>query len=287
MRNLTIKREKSFVACLVKMKVYIADPEAGQMVINGIKCRKLGTLKNGEEKTFEIGDVAARVFVIGDSLSKNFCNDYYDIPEGTEDIRLVGRNKYNPASGNAFRFDGNDLPPDVIENRKKGTRKGAIILVVCIAIGFVVGFLLSSGVFSKLNVKPQAFYDSGVKIVLTNEFAKVDHENYTVCYGSEDVAVLVIKEAFADYEGSEDYTVRDYGEIVLENNQLTSELKTHDGLTYFVYENYGENNKFFQYYAFTYKSDDAFWLVQFAVVDKDASEYEADIFEWAESVEFY
>ena len=76
MRNLTIKRQKSFVACLGKMKVYIEDPMANDLVIKGVYCRKLGDLKNGEEKTFQIGDNAAKVFVIADALSKDFCNEF-------------------------------------------------------------------------------------------------------------------------------------------------------------------------------------------------------------------
>jgi len=86
MRNLTIKRTKSFVACLIKLKVYIEDPSSNEMKINNISCRKLGDLKNGEEKTFLIGDNAAKVFVIADSLSKGFCNEYYSLPEGQEDV---------------------------------------------------------------------------------------------------------------------------------------------------------------------------------------------------------
>ena len=50
MRNLTVKRIKSAVACLVKMKVYIEDPLCGDFVINNTKCRKIGALKSGEEK---------------------------------------------------------------------------------------------------------------------------------------------------------------------------------------------------------------------------------------------
>ena len=60
MRNLTIKRNKTFVACLAKMKVYIEDASANDLTINGIPCRKLGDLKNGEEKNFSIGENAAK-----------------------------------------------------------------------------------------------------------------------------------------------------------------------------------------------------------------------------------
>lgn len=108
MRNLTMERVKSFVGSLAKMKVYIEDPFSNELVINNVPCRKLGELKNGETQTFEIGEEAAKVFVIADKISRNFCNDYYEIPAGQENVFLSGKNKFNLATGNAFRFDNNE-----------------------------------------------------------------------------------------------------------------------------------------------------------------------------------
>ena len=147
MRKLTIKRTKSFVACLAKMKVYIEDPTANELLINGVPCRKLGDLKNGEEKTFEIGEGAAKVFVIADKLSKNFCNEFYELPEGQEDISLTGKNHFNLASGNAFRFDNNESAA-ALANRKQGTSKGIVVLIIAIVVGFIAGFLITSGLLS-------------------------------------------------------------------------------------------------------------------------------------------
>lgn len=42
MRNLTIERRKRFVASLAKMYVYLEDAEAGDIDINGVRCRKVG-----------------------------------------------------------------------------------------------------------------------------------------------------------------------------------------------------------------------------------------------------
>ena len=81
MRNLTIKRAKSVVACLAKVKVYIEDSFADDLEINGVRCRKLGDLKNGEEKTIPadsvilsvgytpapIAEKAKHIHVIGDA----------------------------------------------------------------------------------------------------------------------------------------------------------------------------------------------------------------------------
>lgn len=142
MRNVIIKRNKSFVGCLSKLKVYIEDYTYGETKIGGVPCRKLGTLKNGEEKAFLIPDNASKIFVIADSLSKNFCNEFYNLPEGQYDIYLSGQCRYNPASGNAFRFDG-VTDESVIKNRKKGTKIGIVVLILAIIVGFIIGFIPS------------------------------------------------------------------------------------------------------------------------------------------------
>ena len=146
MRKLTIKRTKSFVACLMSMKVYIEDHSSSELTINDIPCRKLGEIKNGEEKTFEIGDEAAKVFVIADKLSKDYCNDIYELAEGHEDVSLTGKNQLNPANGNAFRFDNNESVA-AQANRKRGTNKGIIIMIVAIAVGAIVGFIIGFSSF--------------------------------------------------------------------------------------------------------------------------------------------
>ena len=287
MRNLTIKRQKSFVACLGKMKVYIEDPMANDLVIKGVYCRKLGDLKNGEEKTFEIGDNAAKVFVIADALSKDFCNEFYPLPEGTEDVFLSGANKYNPINGNAFRFDG-VADEEVKKNRKSGLWIGLAVLSVAMIIGIIIGLVGSIGSFLNLTTKEKTFSDEGMSITLTEAFIVADYEGYTTCYDSTNVAVFVIKEDFSLMEGLEDYTLVQYGELVTANNGLeASVLRMKDDLLYFkrTYE-IPDLEQTYVYYAFLYKAEDAFWLVQFATLEENVEYYQDDIFVWADSVEF-
>jgi len=141
MRNLTIKRTKSFVGCLAKMKVYIEDAASSEIIINNVPCRKIGELKNGENKAFQIGAESVRIFVIADKVSKGFCNEFYVIPEGEDDVLLAGACKFNPASGNAFQFDNNDNEA-VLKNRKHNTHIGIIILIIACIVGFCVGYLV-------------------------------------------------------------------------------------------------------------------------------------------------
>lgn len=285
MRNLTIKRTKSFVACLVKMKVYIENPAFGDTLINNVPCSKIGELKNGEEKTFVIGENEAKVYVVADQLSKNYCNDFYKLTAGTEDVYLSGKNRYNPASGNAFRFDG-VVDEEILHNRKKGTKKGLIVLVAAIVIGGIVGYSLSSVMLSSTPTVPKEFTYDDMTITLTDNFVEKSMDGFTVCYDSSDIAVFVLKESFDLLDGSENYTLEEYGELVLQSNSFDSELQSDNGLTYFEYEfTNPDNNETYTYFSSLYKTSDAFWMIQFTTPE-DYKSYRDTFIEWAKSVKF-
>ncbi len=291
MRNLTIKRAKSFIACLAKMKVYIEDAAAGELNINGVPCRKLGELKNGEQKTFEISEQAARVYMIVDTVSKDYCNDYYALDFGQDNVFLSGKNKFNPANGNAFRFDNNHSE-GIEENRKKGTKKGLVVLLVAAAIGVAVGMGSVSSIFSNLfsdkPPAPKTFSAEGMSITLTDEFTEVDADNYTVAYDSRDIAVLALQEAVLVDDGQEDYTLEEYAKLVMQNNSLDPEqLQTSDDLTYFTYTYTNpDSGDTYEYFTCVYEGGVDFWIVQFATLEQNADEYSQQFFDWAKTVSF-
>lgn len=284
MRNLTIKRNKSFVGCLVKMKIYISDFSSNEITINNIPCRKLGDLKNGEEKTFAIDNGDARIFVIADRLSKGFCNEFYNITAGDEDIYLSGQNRYNPANGIAFRFDG-VTDEEILKNRKKGNKIGIIVLIAAFIVGILIGLATSSGLFPP---EPQTFTSNGMSITLTDEFFETEIENYTVCFDSQEVAVFALKEEFSLVEGFGDYSLEQYRDLVLQSNGLdSSSVVSADGTSYFSYEfKNPETGDNYSYYSFVYKADDAFWLVQFATLSENKDEYVPSFIEWSKTVKF-
>lgn len=287
MRRLTIKRRKTCIGCLAKMKVYIEDVFANDLVINNIRCRKLGELKNNEEKTFEIDENQAKVFMIADKLSRNFCNEFYQLPYGKEDIVLSGKNVFNPLNGNAFRFDNNQNA-EALQNRKTSTKKGISISIISIIVGIIIGYIIGVMLFSSEKEEPKVFSENGMSITLTNEFKESEAENYTNCYDSANVAIFALKEEFSLLDGSEDYTLEEYGNLVLKsNNHSSAELKEIDGLTGFEYEfTNPDTNDEYQYFSFVYKSEDAFWLVQFATPEENEEEYRSKITQWAKTVSF-
>lgn len=268
----------------MKMKIYIEDPLKPDMTVNETPCRKLGVLKNGEAAVFEIGENEAKVFVIADKASKGFCSDFYQLPSGCEDIALTGENKFNPFAGNPFRFDGN-LNPEALNNRKKGAKKGKIIFIAALIVGFIIGLAAAMG---SGEAKPKEFSHDGMTITLTDEFRKTEAEGFSACYESPEAAVLVIKESFDPAGGYGEYTVEDYGELVLQNNtDISAEIQNDSGLTYFVYTAaVPETDDTYFHFAALYKSDDAFWIVEFAAPQENAESYAGQFAEWAKSVKF-
>ena len=107
MRTLTITREKYFAGCLSTIKFYVEDVNTPDIHIDGLPCRLLGKLKNGETASWSIDCDARRVFALAGRASQSYCRDQYAIPAGEEDITLCGRCHFNPATGNAFHFADN------------------------------------------------------------------------------------------------------------------------------------------------------------------------------------
>lgn len=285
MRKLTIQRKKTFVACLAKMKVYIEDGAFGDTTIDGVLCRKLGELKNGETKTFEVGDESAKVFVIADQLSRNYCNDYYQLPEGEEDITLSGKNRFNITTGNAFCFDGNDNP-EMQKKRKKNARKGALVLVLAIAVGIALGLLSNIGVFLNKKAEPQLFLAYPMSIELTDAFEQTDEEGFFAVFESNQVIAIVTVEEIASAPVLADLTREEYAEAFIEVNQFDTVLQTEDDLTFFKYKVKMESGENYHYTAYVYKTDDAFYVLRFATRVSTAEELAPAIKEWASSVRF-
>lgn len=285
MRNLTVKRKKRFVACLGKMKVY-AEDISGDMLISGVRCKKLGELKNGQEVTFQIDERAIKIFVIADKVTKEICYDCYQLPEGTEDVVLTGQNKYNPIIGNPFRFDGNTYDEATLKKQKKATVRGIVFIAVCFLIGVAIGLAAVLLPLYFDEASPQTFTSAGLTITLTDEFSEVEQDGFPVCFGTKDVAVITVKEEFSIMEGLGDKTLDEYGDLFLQNNTFNNMRKFTEGeRTYVEYEATPDGEPFY-YLGSLYKTDDSFWIVYFAVSIDKKGDYVDTFKEWANTVSF-
>lgn len=282
MRKLTITRKKSFVGCLVTMKVYIEDPMTNELMISGVPCRKLGQLKNGETAEFMIENEAAKVFVIADTLSKELCSESYQLPYGEEDVSLSGKNHYNPGAGNPFYFDG-VTDPTILAGRKKKSKIGIWVLIGAFIVGIGIGLLGSLP--DLLTLKDKNVEVEEFNMTLTGDFKKIPNSEYDFVYGNMTYSVFGFNETF---DGASAYSVSDYGNAFIEYNEFdsTHKLKTKDGLTYMEYEARGDDGESYHYWVFFYKNVDEFWVVHIASVDKTPSEVEDYVMGIAKTVTF-
>ena len=294
MRRLTIRREKRFVGCLGTMKVYIEDPTANDMTINGCNCRKLGTLKNGQKKSFHISEDAARIFVIADKLSKDFCNEYYSLPAGQDDIELTGRNCFNPANGNAFRFDG-VTDPAVLENRKRSTDKGVLILVIALVASIMVGGIIGGTIVGVRIAKeiissaygPKEFEAGSLRIMLTNEFQKTTVDGHTA-FQSDDAVVIVQHELRGSLDSVGIDGVKEYAKAVQKANGHIATIYNDGKFLYYEYvdTNSTTGERIHNLIMFR-ANNEYFYMVQFAVPQDNWNEKQDSVMEWARSVTVY
>lgn len=98
MRTITINRKKSFVGSAMKMYVYIFSQD-GNVNIGGMKYKLLGTLRNNGKLEFEISENAEKLHLCY-WKSENFFPLKYAIPQGTNNIQLNVKAKFNPFKGN-------------------------------------------------------------------------------------------------------------------------------------------------------------------------------------------
>ena len=130
MRNLTIKRRKTFVGCLAEIVIYIADSFSNDFLINDTPCREIGRLKNGEEKTFPITEEETKIFIIADTGNKNYCKTFYQLTSGNEDMYLSGKCVLEIANG--FHLDDTPLPTGLVICHHNVSKKHPLHLVVAL-----------------------------------------------------------------------------------------------------------------------------------------------------------
>ncbi len=134
----------------------------------------------------------------------------------------------------------------------------------------------------------KTFTKGGMTVTLTEAFTETSMAGYTAAYDSAKIAILAIKEAFTLMEGFEDYTLDEYGELVISANQLSNvSLQKKNGLTWFEYDYENTDmGKTYHYYSYVFKTQDAFWTVQFACLVSDVDTCAPLIADYAKSVSF-
>lgn len=102
MRRLTINRKKKLIACAMKVYIYLETKQDEDIILDGILCKKIGSIKNGKSISFDIPNEKCIVFVCFDRFLPDRFKTGYIVNSGEKDVVLYTYPKYNPFMGNPF-----------------------------------------------------------------------------------------------------------------------------------------------------------------------------------------
>ena len=103
MRKLTLVRKKSFVGCACRVFVYrtlSAGEPTYDLLLNGVPCLLVTTLKNGKQTEIEIPDCDRTVWVSNSRMLPNDFKEGYLYPAGAEAGTLYIKMRFSPFEGN-------------------------------------------------------------------------------------------------------------------------------------------------------------------------------------------
>ena len=294
MRQLTLKRTKKLTACAMSIRLYVTDGEVCDSVINGENCRMLGTLKNGEEKTFEITEEECSLYVIADELSKSFCVDRYRLPASAEPVTLSGHNVLRPFQGNPFIFDDNG-GEEAEEFRRKSRAnrpKSAVIISivsVMVTLGVIIGFAALRGFLNR--EQPKVYTYGDMSITLTDKFRVDDtSDGRRRVYSTQEAVILSYEKINEEYL-SLDTTAQRYAELIILVNSLDdSEVGfTEDGVVSFSHKytsEYKGEQIVLQSDFYILKNKDCFYIIEIVGDPDTMAKREKTRLEWIKSVKF-
>lgn len=292
MRTLTVRRENRFAGGRGEFRLLIED-EAGTETVCGTKCSFLGYLENGEEHTFSVPDGDRRIFVTGNTIPKKQCSDLVRLaPQG--DVSLTGHCKLVPCGGVRFYFD--DVhEEETLENRKLAVLQGLLVRLLAVLIGVTLGFIfvladkaLGWGLFDRPT--PEDFSWNGMTVTLTDKFDETALSGYDKAYSSKDCAVLINRDDFSAISIPDTLTAEDYLLYLRENNvdrDPSVPIRLRDGLVCFEYINRADDSdKEYRYFVFAFRTDDAYWRIQFVIENKPFDIGASTVKKYARSIIF-
>ena len=177
-------------------------------------------------------------------------------------------------------------------------RMFTLLLVAAIACASFAGCALFGANSGETNPEPTqrtiafaeptytTFSVEEMELKLPDRFQRQDTDSL-IQFIDDNYAVLLMREAFDAYPVLRYMTIEEYGRVVLEASGIDADIEIIDGLYCFEYEALalGRTTKY-NYFVVIYKSNQAFWIVQFGSVFWNASAMRSEFTKWAKMIEF-
>lgn len=172
--------------------------------------------------------------------------------------------------------------------KKKGEKKMKKQNFIKIIAVVMMSLIMVAFVGCEPAPKPKTFSNAGMSITLTSEYTEKEMVQFTSCYMTSSVVVSALKEEFSLLPGFSNYTLRQYASMIISNNGLsgvTSKTSESGKYVYFKFEK-TVSGKDYSYFVTCFKSDDAFWAIQFYCESKNYDKYINSFVGFADSVTF-
>ena len=132
------------------------------------------------------------------------------------------------------------------------------------------------------------YTSNGLTITMESGLLEKTNENFDVYFQGSKMIFMAVEEKFDTLEIvnlDSNSTLDDYITLILANNGESSGKLQDGDLTYFTYEREVNGQEFF-YVGTAYKTDEAFWLINFACQEKDKDEYKDLFIKYAKTIRF-
>ncbi len=132
----------------------------------------------------------------------------------------------------------------------------------------------------------KTFSVDGIVLKLPDSFQKAVVDGRTGFY-DKNSAVLLAGDVFTAHPSLPGMSLDEYGNAIISGWNVDAEIKIIDGLYCFEYETVeADSTTKYNYFVVLYKSNQAFWIVEFATEFWRASALRPKFISWAKMIEF-
>ena len=286
MKILTVKRGIDAGPTIKPLAIYCSTP-SGEEEIEGIFCKKVCSLRPGEERTFDVNDSEAELFAVFDADGNKIVGRY-SVGNNLNFTKLIL--KRAPQNEDyEFVFSEQKVRAPRLSRKLVGAIcAGALILVILLGL---IAYYWGGNIywfFKGRSKTPMQFETSEISITLTRAFVQdfANKDCHATYYSPDPCWVFIDSDEFEDVPELEDITLSEYCILLMEaNGDEHLEPVYLDGMMYYVDEVIADEEEFI-IYTYVYRSDDSFWFVQFGSTVERSEYWEKCYQEWAKSVEF-
>lgn len=291
MKIITVKRVAGSLPLGSPIAIYSSDAK-GEVELflregETILCKRYCEIKAGEERTFNVDQNDGELFAVLENGEERQILGKYKLENSGEKLFLSQKGKDKLSNIPEYEFSERKKRTNRFSRLDGGVKALILVLAVVFILGSIIGGVLLSNYYEKRSRKPKEFDLGEMTITIGKSFVK-DNRNkelYAAFYTPES-CVLISKVKYEDYPELKEISAVDYCEgIKAFNKNTTSVIVVEDGLTYFVYESQDEFGGKHKFHFYAYKTEEAFWVVQFGSLLDKADYWEPCYHDWAKSVE--